>query len=245
MGYVVQVLVGALGIVIANLAIRMIETYWPPRTPDKGGKRMASGRRLLGAKPRVLWMVGGAVLSLALFNGVRILAGASAIKAPFCTEGYFYPSGWMGDGETGSKQIQLNDQWKENCHSAPTCLQFMYEPGTKGWAGVYWQYPDGNWGDKAGRAIEGAARLVIWARGQNGGEVLEFKTGGIKNQDKKYHDSFEKTIGTVGLTTEWKRFEIDLNGVDTSSVLGAFAWIANQNGNPSGLTFYLDDICFE
>jgi hypothetical protein len=49
----------------------------------------------------------------------------------------------------------------------------------------------------------------------------------------------------VVLTTEWKQFEIDLGGADTSSVIGAFAWIASKDGNPGGLTFYLDDIRFK
>jgi hypothetical protein len=158
---------------------------------------------------------------------------------------YFYPSGWMGDGEKGTQSIELNDKWKENCHSDPTCVRVVYRPGAKGWAGVYWQYPDSNWGDKPGRRIEGATRVVFWARGERGGELVEFKTGGISDPDKRYHDSFEKILGTVKLSTDWQRFEIDLNGADMNSVLGAFAWSANRNGNPQGLTFYIDDIFFQ
>lgn len=149
----------------------------------------------------------------------------------------------MGDGATGDKLVTLNDQWRDSCHSNHGCSRFTYVPGTAGWAGVYWQYPDGNWGDSPGRKIKGVTKLVFWARGQRGGEQVAFKAGGISG--KKYQDSFEKVLPPVELTTGWKHFEINLAGADTISVIGPFSWSANRHGNPQGLTFYLDDICFE
>jgi hypothetical protein len=169
---------------------------------------------------------------------VSAQANPQALKAPFCIRGYFFPSGWMGDIE----RIKLNEEWRENCRSA-SCIKVTYQPGARGWAGVYWQYPDGNWGDERGRKIEGANKLVFWARGQHGDEIVRFKTGGI-NQ-RKSQDSFEKVLGPVRLTREWKQYQIEFNGMDTSSVIGAFAWVASADGNPGGLTFFLDDICFQ
>jgi hypothetical protein len=148
----------------------------------------------------------------------------------------------MGDGEEGAKHVQLNAQWKDNCHTAP-CIKVSYEPGSRGWAGVYWQYPDGNWGKVPGREVKGAKTVEFWARGEKGGEVVSFKVGGINQL--KYKDSLDISMDPVVLTTEWKQFEIDLGGADTSSVIGAFAWIASKDGNPGGLTFYLDDIRFK
>jgi hypothetical protein len=189
----------------------------------------------------------GATITIGAFNGVRLIAGAASLKAPFAVKAYFVPSGYMGDGEQGSKLIELNDQWKGNCHPGPTCIRISYHPGKTGWAGVYWQYPTHNWGDKPGRAVESAKKVIFFARGEVGGELVKFKAGGTDDPDKKYHDSFDRTLepDPVELKTEWERFEIDLTGADTSSVLGAFAWIASQNGNPNGLTFYLDDIRYE
>lgn len=189
-----------------------------------------------------VWLVaplGGALL---WYGGTRVHAGALPLKAPFCIDGNFYPSGFMGDGEEGAKRIQLNAQWKDNCHTTP-CMRMSYEPGSKGWAGVYWQYPDGNWGGEPGRELKGVKKLEFWARGEKGGELVSFKVGGIDK--KKYKDSLEKSLGPIELTTEWKQFEIDLGDADTSSVIGPFAWIASKDGNPGGLTFYLDDICFK
>jgi hypothetical protein len=152
----------------------------------------------------------------------------------------------MGDGEgenrKGTEPIDLNDQWTQNCHSDPTCIRVVYHPPANKWAGVYWQYPDGNWGDEPGRTITGAKKLVFWARGERGDEVVSFKVGGINK--KKYKDSLEKSLGPVKLTTEWKPYEIDLDDAKASSVIGAFAWVASAKGNPNGVTFYLEGICF-
>jgi len=85
--------------------------------------------------------------------------------------------------------------------------------------------------------------VTFWARGEKGGELVTFKVGGINK--KKNQDTLEKAIGPIELQTEWKSYEIDLSDTNTSSVIGAFAWVASANGNPQGLTFYIDDICFQ
>jgi hypothetical protein len=189
--------------------------------------------------------VGGALLGIGIARARQALE-PSALTAPVCIANNYYPSGFMGDGEgenpKGTEPIDLNDQWTDHCHSDPTCVKVVYHPPSNKWAGVYWQYPDGNWGDEPGRKIIGAKKLVFWARGEKGGELVSFKVGG--NDRKKYKDSLNKSLGPLKLTTEWKQYEIDLSGADTSSVIGAFAWTASARGNPDGLTFYLEGICF-
>ena len=185
----------------------------------------------------------GALIALLVVQGLHLVAASSVpLKAPFCINGYFFPSGYMGDGEQGPRSIDLNEQWTDNCHLGPTCVKVTYHPLQKGWAGVYWQYPDGNWGEQPGRKIIGAKKLVFWARGQDGDELVTFKVGGI-NQ-KKYQDSLDKSLGPIKLGRDWQNHEIDLGGDDTSSVIGAFAWVASAPGNPQVITFYLEAICF-
>jgi hypothetical protein len=185
----------------------------------------------------------GLVLFLTGFNGVRAVAGTGPVplKAPFSISGYFYPSGFMGD----TKQIEMNAHWTGNCHVGPTCMRFKYTPGGGSWAGVYWQSPANNWGDQPGRRIEGAKKLVFWARGESGGELVSFRTGGI--QGKKYQDSLDRVMNLdpVQLTAQWKQYQIDLDGVDTNSVIGAFSWSIARDSNPAGATFYLEGISFE
>jgi hypothetical protein len=182
-------------------------------------------------KSKVLWLaipVGGALLGIGIARARQALE-PTALMAPVCIANNYYPSGYMGDGEgenrKGTEPIDLNDQWTDHCHSEPTCIKIVYHPPSNRWAGVYWQYPDGNWGDEPGRRIIGAKKLVFWVRGDTGGELVSFKIGG--NDRKKYKDSLNKSLGPLKLTTEWKEYEIDLNGADTSSVIGAFSWSAS------------------
>lgn len=239
---IIAAFIGATGAIIAALTNRRRRI----QKPEQGGSKMATRIRCFITTKVFIFILApllGVVMGLGI--GKVVATDALEIKAPFEVSNYFYPSGWMGDGEEGEKYIQLNDQWRENCHSAPTCVRITYCPNKKGWAGIYWQYPDGNWGDSPGRRIKGARRLTFWARGERGRELVQFKAGGISAQGKKYHDSFEIAIAPVEFTQEWQRYEIDFTGADLSSVLGAFAWTANRSGNLEGLTFYLDDIRYE
>ena|SRR3972149_11347231 len=239
---IISAIIGAVGAIVAAYIAR-------PRTKRK----LKQGESTMVTRIKYFTTTKLFIFFLAPLFGMVVGWGVASVvardigevEAPFEVSNYFFPSGWMGDGKEGEKYIQLNDQWRENCHSAPTCIRITYRPGRTGWAGIYWQYPDSNWGDKPGRKIKGASKITLWARGENGGELIQFKAGGISTVDKKYHDSFEKAIGPVELNQDWRRFEIDLAGEDLSSVLGAFTWTANRSGNPEGLTFYLDDIRYE
>ncbi len=157
---------------------------------------------------------------------------------------FFIPSGWMGD----SKDVTLNTGWTENPESGTTCIKVVYNAKASGgnrWAGVYWQNPANNWGDKpnAGMDLTGITKLTFWARGEKGGEVIqEVKVGGINGT---YPDSDEVKAGPITLTSDWKQYTIDLTGKNLTHIIGGFAWATNLDVNPEGCTFYLDDIQFE
>jgi hypothetical protein len=156
----------------------------------------------------------------------------------------YVASGYMGDGEAG-KLVQMKNVTGEMPRSGGTgmCIKVAYQPGAKGFAGVYWLSPANNWGDKPGNRIQGASKITFWAVGAKGGEIVEFKAGGVS--DKQYRDSFEKSLGSVALTKQWKQYAIPLAGQKLASVLGGFAWVAKATDNPDGLTFYLDAIRYE
>ncbi len=158
----------------------------------------------------------------------------------------FTPSGYMPTGEC----ISLDDSWQFDPYEGKTSVRLIYDvacskQGRK-WAGVYWQNPADNWGDrKGGYNLSGAVRLTFWAKGEMGGErIEEFRVGGI-GASSLYPDSDMAAIGPVMLTKEWKKYSIDLRGKDLSYISGGFAWVANAESNPHHCTFYLDDIRFE
>lgn len=159
-------------------------------------------------------------------------------------DNHYIPSGFMPDGQC----LTLNDRWTENCHLGSTCLKVVYDvscskQGAR-WAGIFWQNPAHNWGNrKGGFNLTGATKLTFWARGEKGGErIEEFKMGGITGD---YPDTDVAFIGPVILTPEWKEYIIDLRGKDLSYISGGFSWSTNTDVNPESCTFYLDDLRYE
>ncbi len=156
---------------------------------------------------------------------------------------HFVPSGWMGD----YGDIKLDDGWKDRPYSGTTSIKWTYSAqGKQGaqWAGAFWQNPANNWGEKlGGYDLSSYKRLTFYARGEKGGEkVAEFKIGGITGE---HGDSDGTSIGPVTLTKEWKKYTIDIDGKNMSSIIGGFAWSASRDDNPDGFVIYFDEIRFE
>ncbi len=157
-------------------------------------------------------------------------------------ENHFIPSGWMGD----YGDLKINENWKENPKDGQSCIRLEYSAKRsqgQGWAGIYWQNPANNWGTiKGGFDLRGATKLTFYARGEKGGEICEFKMGGIRGE---YSDSDTSTTGPVQLTKGWKKYTIDLKGLDLSYISGGFCWVLTANDNPDGCVIYLDEIVYE
>lgn len=158
----------------------------------------------------------------------------------------FIASGYMGD----INAINFTDGWTINPHSGDTCIRIIYYPdlnntNRKKWAGIYWQYPDSNWGQSLGRNLIGAKNLTFYARCERGGEKAEFKVGGITTG--RYPDSINIPIstGVILLSKEWRQYSINLSGQNLTNMIGGFCWVTNENQNPLGSTIYLDDIKYE
>ena len=161
-------------------------------------------------------------------------------------QNHFIPSGFMPDGHC----ITLDDAWRDNVKAGRSCVRIMYDTACsldrQRWAGVYWQEPANNWGSiKGGFDLSGAQKLVFWARGEKGGEVIaQFRVGGM-GSDQTYPDSAMASLEQVTLTKEWKEYTIDLHGKDMSRIAGGFAWSTSAEINPDGCVFYVDDVRFE
>ena len=194
------------------------------------------------------------ILLAVMFFAVPVMAQAAAepkAEAPakkefivfsdkFNVNNHYIPSGWMGD----YGDISVDDGCKIDTHSGKTCLKITYTAkGSQGagWMGVYWQNPANNWGSQMGGFdLTGYNKLEFWARGEKGGEVIsEFKMGGITGT---YPDSDSTSIGPVTLTKDWKKYEIDLKGLDLSYISGGLELSASSNDNPEGFVIYLDDV---
>ena len=141
----------------------------------------------------------------------------------------FTPAGYMGNAAA----IKMDNA---------AALKVSYTAADN-WGGVVWQSPANDWGDHPGGwDLTGAKRLTFRARGAAGGEVVTFEFG-LLGRDKTYPDSATGKLDRVALTKAWKRYAIDLTGMDLSRIKTGFCWTLAAVGKP--VTFYLDDIRYE
>lgn len=148
---------------------------------------------------------------------------------------HYEPSGKLGD----IQDIGLTTDSGNNPHSGNTCIEIRYHPmGQQHWAGIYWQHPRGNWGEKPGFDLSGATTLRFFARGAAGGEKAEFKVGGIGTPQVQ-------STGILTLSADWQQYTISLKDIDLKNLIGGFAWTTNAELNSQGAVIYVDDISID
>jgi hypothetical protein len=174
-------------------------------------------------------------------SGQAGTARARRQAIPFVVRERYTPSGSVGDAGHGPTYVTVAHTNAEVNGRPALAVRVTYAPGDSGWAGVYWQHPANNWASAPGLNLTGAREVAFLARGEAGGEIVEFKAGGIVGGP--YPDSFEASLGSVPLAKEWHSYRIDLARENLSNVVGAFAWVASaaDNGNRP-ITFYLADL---
>ncbi len=147
------------------------------------------------------------------------------------------PSGWMG----ATEHLSLDGAHGETRFDGESAIRIRYE-GRFGWAGIAWQHPPDNWGDRdGGFDLRGASALEVWARGEWGGEKVGFGVGLI-GADRAYPDSGMARAEGIVLTPEWRRYVVPLDGVDLSRLRTGF--VVTLTGRASPVTVYLDRIRF-
>ena len=175
-------------------------------------------------------------------NGPEEVVKAKSSKLPLAVVGddikaAYVASGWMGEAAA----VKMDETCTDEPHTGKTCVKVEYDKAD-GWAGVVWQDPENDWGDKAGGYdLRGAKKLVLWARGKDGGEKVKFGFG-VLGAEKKHHDSAKGEVEVV-LAREWKEHSIDLGGKDLSKIKTGFMWTVGGQGK--AVTFYLDDVRYE
>jgi hypothetical protein len=167
-------------------------------------------------------------------------------------ENHFWSTGW--DGDTGD--VTLYQHYTDNPCLGTTGIQVFYAPSlqtTDGWAEVDWQEPAGNSGSivGAGFDLSNYNRLVFCARGEAGGEQVEFGMGGSGRDpinclpQAPYPDSSCRIGQWFTLTDQWQEYTISLGSTDLRRVIRGFFWKATQARQREGVSFYLDDIRYE
>ena len=152
----------------------------------------------------------------------------------------FALSGFMGDGE----DLKVAGSYTDCLAEGYPTMKIQYAgQGKNGWAGAVWQNPANNWGTYDGGYNLGEARkLVFWARGDKGGEVVEFTAGGAA---ANYPDSDSIATGPILLGREWTEYIVDLTPFQLFYISTGFGLVVKHDQNPYGCVFYLDDIRYE
>ena len=106
--------------------------------------------------------------------------------------------------------------------------------------------------DGQGLDLTGAQALSFWARGERGGETVEFFTCGFGYDGQwgariaPYPDSAGKrSLGYIELEQEWREYTVDLADADMRYVVCGFGYVlSGEQSNMGDNAFYLDDIRF-
>jgi parallel beta-helix repeat protein len=168
----------------------------------------------------------------------------------------------MAQMDNENSLVYIYDSWRDNCYNSITCIKNEFVANISNRGGWYFQngillddmtMPAENWGNysEAGFNLTGATEVEFWARGENGGEKIEFFVFGVGRDPEwgtilqPYPDSSPRmpSIGNyITLSNEWEKYTINISSADKSYVIGGFAWYATSSNNPDGAVFYLDDI---
>jgi hypothetical protein len=181
-----------------------------------------------------------------------LLALLSPQSLPFAVDRYFVPTIWSSQATVTLTPLSGSNTTTCNATRAPAAQgdchivaidTFPSDPSSS--SGATWVYPARNWGRIAGLPVEaGAIRVRFQARGEKGGEVVEFHAGGVSGYGNA--DTLSTPWQPITLTNTWTTYVIDLRGQDYGGfVLGSFSWSLDFSANKAPFKFYVDDIVWE
>lgn len=141
------------------------------------------------------------------------------------------------------RKVHLEKASGMDARTPPEAWKVHFEKNA-GFGGICWKNKPGNEGEAPGDDLSAAGyrRISFWAKGQNGGEVAEFRAGGLGNIKTRYRDSFDVTAGKIKLNAGWSEYSIYVSDADLSSVMTVFCVLFHREDNADGAVVYLDDL---
>jgi hypothetical protein len=224
-----------------------------------------------GSKWWIRYVVVPIIKAIVYSSGITAVALA-VIPYIFTTKPLIVGINTLGYSLAGGEGFSTGKAYKGSfpnnfeCYSGTDCMKVQYSDQSQvnhrlDWSLIAW-YPFSCEGvanaNKADECItdlfisgnfKEIQRLTLWARGENGNEVVEFGVGGknevVEDRGFKYLKPQTQPASRVILTSNWKKYEIDLVDRDLTHVVPLFYVYYTFEDNPQGATFYLDDIQFE
>jgi hypothetical protein len=177
---------------------------------------------------------------------------AEAQALPLAVRDRFTAKQMAGDGEAGSRFLKVDEEFIDPENHCEFCTRVEYVPGPQGEAGFSYE-------DVRGLDLSGSKKARFWVMGEEGGEKIKFKLAGKsldKIQDRlgrltdRLTDSifkterFALTTEEVSLDNQWKKYEVDLSGVDLKGITHPFAFELAENGAQTQV-IYLKGVVYD
>ncbi len=151
-----------------------------------------------------------------------------------------------GDARDNPSQIKIDSEFIDPDEHCEFCYRIEIEPGATGKLGTMF---------KANKIfnLEGAQRLTLYARGEVGGEDVQFNAAGkyidgpnAGNAAERLKFAFESE-GTK-LDKQWQRYEMDLSNADLTDITHGFGFEIDRSTlkeSDKTIVIYLKGITFD
>jgi hypothetical protein len=147
-----------------------------------------------------------------------------------------------GDAETNPASLVVTaESVDEEC-----CYIVRYTPGSIGKAGLAYV------ADKS-YDLSNANRVVFSAKGEKGGETIRFAIAGrtLDPQSGNAPTDTFKNVKFAGVTqdvvlgSDWKKYQISIDGLDLTSSAYPFGFIVKKGTGPESVAFSLRDVTYD
>lgn len=150
--------------------------------------------------------------------------------------------------------IPMNEEWDKDPYSGETCIRCQVNTQPDTWGG--WMFLTGMlvegqkylvFNDAAtpgqGLDLTGMHELRFRARGQNGGEHVEFICFGFgEGGSLAYPDTADKVSEKFDLTADWQEYVLSWDETDLTNIICGFGFACAGGDAAAENIFYLDDI---
>jgi PKD domain len=195
-------------------------------------------------------------------NGLQ----AEATSLPVDIKERFTSKQLAGDAEAGSRFMKIEEEFIDPEQHCEFCTRVEYTPGRQGLAGFAYE-------SSRGIDLTGAKRVVFWGMGEEGGENIKFQIAGKpldglqdtadrpqdrvdRPQDRVDNvtsrlgsifesESFALTTEEIGLENDWRKYEVDLTGVDLRGITLPFGFELSEGAGSQKQVFYMKGVTYD
>ena len=142
-----------------------------------------------------------------------------------------------GDAKVVPQSLQVYDSVVNTEISCEFCSFVSFTPGFTGTAGL-------TYSDIVPHDMSGSQKMTLMIMGAKGGEQVSFDAvGKVGKNNNDIH--FAVKTGTIKLTKQWNKVEMDLRGVDLSSVTHPLKIDIGSPNQKEKVEFYIKHVLFD